>query len=116
MYSLEGCRSTIELRPLGVGSRWRLTPGRRRIHELLVITHGVMTRRRMGGTCPGSEPEEVVGRAGFEPAKALPSDLQSDSFSHSDNLPAARPTGLEPATTGSTVRYSNQLSYGPLLY
>ncbi len=25
----------------------------------------------------------------------------------------ARPTGLEPATTGSTVRYSNQLSYGP---
>ena len=27
----------------------------------------------------------------------------------------ARPTGLEPATTGSTVRYSNQLSYGPKL-
>ncbi len=27
----------------------------------------------------------------------------------------ARPTGLEPATTGSTVRYSNQLSYGPQL-
>lgn len=26
---------------------------------------------------------------------------------------SARPTGLEPATTGSTVRYSNQLSYGP---
>ena len=25
----------------------------------------------------------------------------------------ARPTGLEPATPGSTVRYSNQLSYGP---
>lgn len=25
----------------------------------------------------------------------------------------ARPTGLEPATTGSTVQYSNQLSYGP---
>ena len=24
-------------------------------------------------------------------------------------------TGLEPATTGSTVRYSNQLSYGPKL-
>ena len=28
----------------------------------------------------------------------------------------ARPTGLEPATTGSTVRYSNQLSYGPSLH
>ncbi len=25
----------------------------------------------------------------------------------------ARPTGLEPATLGSTVRYSGQLSYGP---
>ena len=25
----------------------------------------------------------------------------------------ARLTGLEPATTGSTVRYSNQLSYDP---
>ena len=24
-----------------------------------------------------------------------------------------RPTGFEPATSGSTVRYSNQLSYGP---
>src|SRR5262249_30976864 len=27
----------------------------------------------------------------------------------------ARATGLEPATTGSTVRYSNQLSYAPKL-
>src|SRR5690349_5764967 len=26
----------------------------------------------------------------------------------------ARATGLEPATTGSTVRYSNQLSYAPV--
>ena len=25
----------------------------------------------------------------------------------------ARATGLEPATTGSTIRYSNQLSYAP---
>ena len=28
-------------------------------------------------------------------------------------LSSARATGLEPATTGSTVRYSNQLSYAP---
>ncbi len=28
-------------------------------------------------------------------------------------LLSARPTGLEPATSGSTVRCSNQLSYGP---
>jgi hypothetical protein len=27
---------------------------------------------------------------------------------------SARATGLEPATTGSTVRYSNQLSYAPV--
>lgn len=26
---------------------------------------------------------------------------------------STRPTGFEPATTGLTVRYSNQLSYGP---
>src|SRR6266545_4361669 len=30
-------------------------------------------------------------------------------------LTLARATGLEPATTGSTVRYSNQLSYAPKL-
>ena len=29
-------------------------------------------------------------------------------------LRLARATGLEPATTGSTVRYSNQLSYAPM--
>jgi hypothetical protein len=28
-----------------------------------------------------------VGGAGFEPAKAEPSDLQSDSFNHSEILP-----------------------------
>src|SRR5262249_38515165 len=28
----------------------------------------------------------------------------------------ARTTGLEPATTGSTVRYSNQLSYVPKVF
>ena len=31
-------------------------------------------------------------------------------------LALARATGLEPATTGSTVRYSNQLSYAPKLF
>ena len=29
---------------------------------------------------------------------------------------SARATGFEPATTGATVRYSNQLSYAPLLF
>ena len=36
--------------------------------------------------------------------------LLSQAFS------SARATGLEPATTGSTVRYSNQLSYAPKLF
>ena len=31
----------------------------------------------------------------------------------SEALEVARATGIEPATTGSTVRYSNQLSYAP---
>jgi hypothetical protein len=30
------------------------------------------------------------------------------------SLRQARATGIEPATTGSTVRYSNQLSYAPV--
>ena len=32
------------------------------------------------------------------------------------SLRQARATGLEPATTGSTVRYSNQLSYAPVAF
>src|SRR5581483_4257117 len=32
----------------------------------------------------------------------------------SKGLSSASATGLEPATTGSTVRYSNQLSYAPV--
>ena len=31
----------------------------------------------------------VVGSAGFEPAKAMPSDLQSDPFDRSGNSPFA---------------------------
>ena len=33
---------------------------------------------------------------------------------HSRGFSATRPTGFEPVTTGSTVRYSSQLSYGPV--
>ena len=39
---------------------------------------------------------------------------KSDRLSANDtDKNATRPTGFEPATSGSTVRYSNQLSYGP---
>src|SRR3954451_21913194 len=62
----------------------------------------------------GREPS-VAGR-GFEPLKAMPSDLQSDSFGHSDNLPcAARSEGNSqkdyrtpsgPCAPAGTGRYS----------
>src|SRR5206468_1323072 len=39
---------------------------------------------------------------------------KSRNFLRLLNLGEARATGLEPATTGSTVRYSNQLSYAPI--
>ena len=35
-------------------------------------------------------PAGELGGAGFEPAKALPSDLQSDPFDRSGNPPSAR--------------------------
>ena len=44
---------------------------------------------------------------------ALPDEGRYTKYSVRRDLRKARPTGLEPATTGSTVRYSNQLSYGP---
>src|SRR5437868_7134220 len=53
----------------------------------------------------------------------FPKALLGHSFSGNDEsrklfdsrlLRSARATGLEPATTGSTVRYSNQLSYAPV--
>ena len=58
-----------------------------------------------------------MGGAGFEPAKAEPSDLQSDSFNHSEILPNSlcletelrRSMGLvgfEPTTSRLKARYS----------
>lgn len=38
----------------------------------------------------------ILVDAGFEPAKALPSDLQSDPFDRSGNPPVARTEGIEP--------------------
>ena len=51
------------------------------------------------------------------PKVALPPDLSRKSSSRKPltygYLRLARATGIEPATTGSTIRYSNQLSYAP---
>ncbi len=39
------------------------------------------------GQRPGSKPQGMVGRTGFEPVKAEPSDLQSDPFDRSGTSP-----------------------------
>src|SRR6266852_1754914 len=46
-------------------------------------------------------------------APSQPENTESRKSLTCGSLRLARATGLEPATTGSTVRYSNQLSYAP---
>ena len=55
-----------------------------------------------------SRDNNMVDRAGFEPAKAEPADLQSAPFSHSGTYPNKMEleTGLEPATSSLQVRCS----------
>ena len=128
MCSLEGCRSTIELRPqergstagregetgsssdalglrcLGVGRGWVFGGGRsEQRYEVLPAPRepraGVERRiwsapegKCLRGWWPGGVGglAGLVGRAGFEPAKAEPSDLQSDPFGRSGTSPLAR--------------------------
>ena len=56
-----------------------------------------------------------VGRAGFEPTKALPTDLQSapfDRFGISPSFDSYEPVeGLEPPTGWLQISCSSQLSY-----
>src|SRR5262249_43823297 len=52
----------------------------------------------------------ALGRVEVMKRKALE---KAQGTHHFQCLVLARATGLEPATTGSTVRYSNQLSYAP---
>ena len=68
----------------------------------------------------------MVGDAGFEPAKALPTDLQSAPFGHSGNLPQSRqqqPHAIErkvnPRLTngaGGRIRTPDLLITNQLLY
>jgi hypothetical protein len=55
-----------------------------------------------------------MGReVGFAPITNVMPELGETMIPEGEH--ESRPTGFEPATTGSTVRYSNQLSYGPSL-
>lgn len=69
---------------------------------------GVVPKCRRGGIerCAWSRGREERGVKEEEPQ--IPLSLELAAL-------VARPTGLEPATFGSTVRHSNQLSYGPSL-
>ena len=78
--SLEGWSSTIELRPHPV--RDRGVRGRQ---------SGIGRFRRLGFvSCVTLFGSVLVGRAGFEPAKAEPPDLQSGPFGHSGICPRVR--------------------------
>ena len=52
-------------------------------------------------------PRFMVGRGGFEPPKALPTDLQSVPFDRSGTSPAFH---LFPAETGLPIKAKNPLS------
>ena len=68
-------------------------------------------RRRLAGQEPKNP--VAVNRQRGRDLRANLHQSTSPRTGANGKLNTARPTGLEPATTGSTVRYSNQLSYGP---
>ena len=59
----------------------------------------------------GTEPRHIPYPAGYWGGLATSGEKAYEPYFSS--LKEARPTGLEPATSGSTVQCSNQLSYGP---
>ena len=92
--SLEGCRSTIELH--SPNARGVHVNGDRRDRETqpdapssFAFESGLALapfgHRRVAEGGPEMDPAwpRMVGEAGFEPAKAVPSDLQSDPFGRS---------------------------------
>ena len=55
---------------------------------------------------------DLMGGAGFEPAKAMPSDLQSDPFDRSGN-PPVQPCTHDPCDRKSTFEPITVLSSAP---
>ena len=69
---------------------------------------------------PGYEPDELpaallrvmVGRGGFEPPKAVPTDLQSAPFGHSGTSPySVMRVGADDGTRTRNLLITNQLLY-----
>ena len=56
-----------------------------------------------------------MGGAGFEPAKAMPSDLQSDPFDRSGNPPEITPFGVRSARASGGIRTHDRLITNQLL-
>ncbi len=108
-----------------------LQPPRERVFEVrLVCGPEWPLRRSLGSRCrplqvprrrsrTGGQRYRNAARLGL-PDGCHPFFAHTESENDSSRKPvvcgyfcSARATGLEPATTGSTVRYSNQLSYAP---
>ena len=90
--SLEGCRSTIELRPQAWPRSTRIT--------------GPAGTRVTRGQAPTAE---LVGEEGFEPSKAMPPDLQSGPFGHSGIPPVCAAFLM----SGSIAIYTRSLPFHP---
>jgi hypothetical protein len=93
----------------------------RYLHQEPPARHRYGWRRRVQ---PGTTRRLETLRAGFgyNPGYNQPTEIDHSEHMIKRKEPqvfylqlftSARATGLEPATTGSTVRYSNQLSYAP---
>lgn len=69
---------------------------------------------RQSGAGEGTDSQdELSGRAEPKSFDGADLDFIRQALAATDTREEkATPTGLEPATTGSTVQYSNQLSYG----
>ncbi len=104
----------------------RTNPTRQAVSPRPVGMKGVMATRLYGQTNPKLGDDEcwmgVRGSKRSSPASSLGQHCRGPSMTFlchrfTSWLEKPRfwtgPTGFEPATTGSTVRYSSQLSYGP---